>query len=170
MKTIEKKVWPEYFQKIIDGKKNFELRLNDFEIKEGDTLLLKEWNPATKTYTGRELSRTVGYVGGWKIDDLTKFWSREDIESKGIQVIALKEVGNIPRTSESYTNMKKLCKSRENKVWGGVISGIGEYFGVDPVILRVAWVVITIFSGVIPGLVMYFAACFIVPNKPSKLT
>lgn len=48
MQTIEKKVWPEYFQQILDGKKTFELRLHDFEIHEGDTLILKEWDPATR--------------------------------------------------------------------------------------------------------------------------
>jgi len=34
MNTIEKKVWPEYFQHIVDGKKTFELRLNDFKVNE----------------------------------------------------------------------------------------------------------------------------------------
>lgn len=90
MKKVEKKVWPEYFQEILNGKKNFELRLNDFDINEGDILILKEWNPETKDYTGRELEKEVTYVGKWKIDDLTKFWTREDIEEKGIQVISLK--------------------------------------------------------------------------------
>jgi hypothetical protein len=90
MQTIEKKVWPEYFQQILDGKKTFEVRLNDFEVNEGDTLILKEWDPVTKDYTGRNLSRTVGYVGKWKIDDLTKFWPREEIDRQGIQVISLK--------------------------------------------------------------------------------
>ena len=90
MQTIEKKIWPEYFQQVLDGKKTFELRLNDFEINESDTLFLREWNPATRDYTGRELSKTVGYVGRWKIDDLTKFWPREDIDNKGIQIISLK--------------------------------------------------------------------------------
>jgi len=88
---IEKKVWPEYFQQILDGKKTFEVRLNDFEINEGDILVLKEWDPNTKSYTGRELERKVGYVGKWKIDELTKFWPRKDIDDKGIQVISLKE-------------------------------------------------------------------------------
>lgn len=37
MKKIEKKIWPEYFQEILNDKKTFELRLNDFEINEGDT-------------------------------------------------------------------------------------------------------------------------------------
>ena len=90
MKKIEKKIWPEYFQKILDNKKTFEVRLNDFEISEGDRLVLKEWNPETKSYTGRELERTVGYVGKWKIEELTKFWPLEDIMQKGIQVISLK--------------------------------------------------------------------------------
>src|SRR3990167_7449887 len=87
MNKIEKKVWPEYFQQILYGKKTFEIRLNDFEINEGDTLLLKEWDPNTKDYTGRELERQVGYIGKWKIDALTKFWARENIKEKGIKGI-----------------------------------------------------------------------------------
>lgn len=88
---IEKKVWPEYFQQILDNKKTFEVRLNDFEINEGDILLLKEWDPNAKDYTGRELEKKVGYVGKWKIDDLTKFWPREDIDEKGLQIISLRD-------------------------------------------------------------------------------
>ncbi len=88
---IEKKVWPEYFQQILNGKKTFELRLNDFDISEGDTLTLKEWDPETKDYTGRTLEKQVGYVGRWKIYGLTKFWPREDIDEKGLQVISLKD-------------------------------------------------------------------------------
>jgi len=90
MKKVEKKVWPEYFQTILDGKKTFELRLNDFDIVDGDTLLLKEWDPKSKKYTGRELEREVGYVGKWKIEELTKFWPMEDIQEKGLQIISLK--------------------------------------------------------------------------------
>ena len=90
MKKVEKKIWPVYFQKVFDGNKTFELRLNDFDIAEGDTLVLKEWDPETKTYTGRELEKVVGYVGKWKIDDLTKYWPREDIDKNGLQVISLK--------------------------------------------------------------------------------
>ncbi|HNW71456.1 MAG TPA: DUF3850 domain-containing protein [Candidatus Paceibacterota bacterium] len=89
MKKVEKKTWPDLFQKILDGEKTFDLRLNDFDIEEGDILILKEWDPKTKNYTGRELEKKVGFVGKWKIDDLTIFWSREDIEDKGLQVISL---------------------------------------------------------------------------------
>jgi len=88
---IEKKIWPEYFREIQNGKKTFELRLNDFTITENDTLLLKEWDPATKSYTGREIEKKVGYVGKWKISDLAKFWPQEEIDKNGIQIISLKD-------------------------------------------------------------------------------
>lgn len=39
---VVKKVLPEYFQDILDGKKKYELRLYDFEIAVGDTLVLEE--------------------------------------------------------------------------------------------------------------------------------
>ena len=57
MTKIEKKVLPEYFQKILEGKKTFELRLADWDCNEGDTLLLKEWDPKTKDYTGRIIEK-----------------------------------------------------------------------------------------------------------------
>lgn len=88
---ITKKAWPEYFQQIIDGKKTFDLRVNDFNISEGDTLVLNEWDPLTKKYTGRTIEKQVGYVGKWKIDELTEFWPREDIDEKGLQIISLKD-------------------------------------------------------------------------------
>lgn len=88
---IEKKAWPEYFQQIVDGKKTFDLRVNDFDISEGDTLVLNEWDPLTKKYTGRTLEKQVGYVGKWKIDELAEFWPREDIDNHGLQIISLKD-------------------------------------------------------------------------------
>ena len=87
MKTIEKKCWPEYFQAVLEGKKKFELRLNDFEVAEGDTLKLREWDPETKDYTGRELEKKVTYVKDFKVDDL--FGQSEEIMEKGFKVISL---------------------------------------------------------------------------------
>ena len=89
MKIIEKKVWPEYFEKILSGSKTFELRLNDFDVEEGDELFLREYDPKTKEYTGRELRRKAGFVGKWKISDLNIFWSEEEIKQKGLVVISL---------------------------------------------------------------------------------
>ena len=82
---IEKKVLPEYFQKIIDGVKKYELRLDDFECHEGDELILKEWNPTTKELTGRETTKKVTYL--LKTKDI-KFWTKEEIEKYGFQIIS----------------------------------------------------------------------------------
>lgn len=87
MAIIKKKIWPEYFDAVASGKKNYELRLNDFEIHEGDMLVLEEWDPKKKEYTGRSVEKTVTYVGKFKIDEL--FWPEEEIKKKGIQIISL---------------------------------------------------------------------------------
>lgn len=84
---IEKKVWPEYFQKIIDGGKTYELRLADFECNPGDVLILREWDPKTQQYTGRFMEKLVTYVGKTKGQT---FWSEEDVEKYGFQIIAFK--------------------------------------------------------------------------------
>ncbi len=82
---IEKKVWPEYFQRIIDGTKRFELRLADFECRNGDVLVLREWDPKTKGYTGRSIEKNVTYV--FKTKDVN-FWPEDDIEKHGFQIIS----------------------------------------------------------------------------------
>ncbi len=83
----EKKVWPEYFQKIVEGKKTFELRLADFDCNLGDILVLKEWNPQTNKYTGRVIEKEVTYV--LKTKDI-KFWPKKDVEKYGFRVISFK--------------------------------------------------------------------------------
>jgi hypothetical protein len=85
--TIKKKIWPEYYAAVVSGKKKFELRLDDFDIHEGDTLMLEEWDPKTKQYTGRSVEKKVTYVGKFKMDQL--FWPEEEVKEKGIQIISL---------------------------------------------------------------------------------
>lgn len=85
-RIIEKKTWPEMFAKILDGSKNFDLRLADFEVKEGDVLLLKEWDPQTKKYTGREVKKIIRFVLRTK---KLKYWSQEEINNKGFVVMSL---------------------------------------------------------------------------------
>lgn len=60
--THDLKTWPEYFEKVLNGEKKFEVRANDRDFKEGDELRLKEWNPISKVYSGRELFKKVGFV------------------------------------------------------------------------------------------------------------
>ena len=61
--------------------------------------------------------------------------------------------------------MKRLYKSNKNKVFAGIVGGIGEYFDIDPVILRLVWLLVVIFTGVFPGLLAYIFATFVVPKK-----
>jgi len=58
----ELKTWPEYYRATIGRKKLFEIRKNDREYKTGDILLLKEYNPETKKYTGRHTTVKVIYM------------------------------------------------------------------------------------------------------------
>jgi ASC-1-like (ASCH) protein len=92
MSRIEKKLWKEYFDQVASGKKKYELRLNDFDVAEGDTLILREWDKERGEYTGRTLEKQVTRVNRFKLDDLYAFWSKADIEDKGIQIISLDEL------------------------------------------------------------------------------
>ncbi|KKT86239.1 MAG: hypothetical protein UW85_C0005G0029 [Parcubacteria group bacterium GW2011_GWA1_Parcubacteria_45_10] len=87
MAVIKKKAWPELFEAVVSGKKKYDLRLNEFEINEGDTLLLEEWDPKTKTYTGRSVEKKAGHVWKFKLDKL--FWPEEEMKQKGLQIISL---------------------------------------------------------------------------------
>lgn len=63
-----------------------------------------------------------------------------------------------------YT-MKKLYRSEENKISAGILGGIAEYLEMDPVVVRVLFVFITILTGFFPGVIFYIACLFIIPKK-----
>ncbi|MFA5931439.1 MAG: DUF3850 domain-containing protein [archaeon] len=90
MNLIEKKIWPEYFEKVLMGTKNFEVRLADFEIKEGDLILLREWNPKNKNYTGREIKKQVTYITNTK--GMEKIHTKEELEKYGLVIIGMKSL------------------------------------------------------------------------------
>lgn len=58
----ELKIWPEMYDALRSGRKRFELRKDDRNFQEGDTLKLREWKPETEEYTGRSLTASVYYV------------------------------------------------------------------------------------------------------------
>lgn len=59
MKTVRKKILPEYFNAVQEYRKNFELRKDEDMIQVGDELILEEWNGE---YTGNYTWRKVTYV------------------------------------------------------------------------------------------------------------
>ena len=84
MVEIKKKTWPELFNAVLSGKKQFDLRLADMEIKEGDILILEEYDPDKKEYTGRKIEKKVKFVV--KTKDL-RFWSEEETDKYGYVVM-----------------------------------------------------------------------------------
>ncbi len=56
------KIWPQYFEQVIAGKKPWEYRINDRGYETGDTLTMFEYHPTVGGYTGRKVYATVGYM------------------------------------------------------------------------------------------------------------
>jgi phage shock protein C len=63
--------------------------------------------------------------------------------------------------------VKRLYRSRTDRKLLGVCAGLGFYFGVDPVIVRLLWIFGTLVSGLLPGAIVYLAGWFIVPVEPA---
>ena len=62
--------------------------------------------------------------------------------------------------------MRKLYRSQTDKMVAGICGGLAEYFSIDSTIIRLAWLVLVIFTGVFPGVIAYVLALFIVPLPP----
>lgn len=63
-----------------------------------------------------------------------------------------------PNTTET------LFRSRTDRVWGGVLGGIGHYVGIDPQVLRISYVLITLITAGI-GLIGYLLLWWLIPEK-----
>ena len=62
----------------------------------------------------------------------------------------------------------RLVRSRTDRRIAGVCGGLAEYFDVDPTIVRVTWVILSIVAGaVVFGVVAYLIAWFIIPSAPA---
>jgi len=60
--------------------------------------------------------------------------------------------------------VKRLYRSGENKILGGVCGGLGEYFERDPVLIRLLWVLFSLAYGT--GILAYIIAWIIMPKNP----
>lgn len=58
----ELKVWPDCFTAVHEGRKPFDVRLNDRNFQVGDALLLREFEPESEQYTGRTIERWISYL------------------------------------------------------------------------------------------------------------
>lgn len=62
---------------------------------------------------------------------------------------------------------QKLYKISDGKVFCGVCAGLGQYFDIDPVVIRLAWLLFAFLGGA--GLLAYIIAAIIVPKEPSYI-
>lgn len=60
---------------------------------------------------------------------------------------------------------KRLYRSEKNSVFAGICGGLGDYFDIDPVLLRVLWLLVVVFTGFVPGLIVYVIAIYIIPKE-----
>ena len=60
--------------------------------------------------------------------------------------------------------IKRLYRSRKDRILCGVCGGIGEYLGVDPTIVRLLWILFSLAYGA--GILAYILACIVIPEKP----
>ncbi|MEW6243600.1 MAG: PspC domain-containing protein [Bacillota bacterium] len=62
--------------------------------------------------------------------------------------------------------MKKLYRSKHQRMLGGVSGGLAEYFETDIVLVRLAWVVFGVLTGGIGALLAYIVAWILIPEEP----
>ena len=61
---------------------------------------------------------------------------------------------------------KKLYRSTQSKMLAGVCGGVAEYFNTDPSIIRLVYVLLSIFTVAFPGILVYIIAALIIPSDP----
>ncbi len=61
---------------------------------------------------------------------------------------------------------RRLTRSSRHKMIAGVCGGIAEYFELDPTVVRVAYVLISIISVAFPGILAYIILMFVMPPPP----
>ncbi len=84
---IEKKIKKEYFEKVMSGVMNTDMRLADFECKEGDVIVFKEWDSVAQKFTGRSVEKKITSVIK---NARPRPWTEENIEKFGFQTISFK--------------------------------------------------------------------------------
>jgi len=73
------------------------------------------------------------------------------------------------RRSRTRFGPNRIYKDRIHGKLGGVCAGLGDYFGIDPTILRVAAILLSIFGFFFPIFCAYLILCWVLEDKPDYL-
>lgn len=74
---------------------------------------------------------------------------------KKIKVVAMK----------TKKGPKHIFRSKKSRIIAGVCGGLGKYFNIDPTIIRLVWILITLFTGLFIGIIAYIIAWVIMPEE-----
>ena len=86
------------------------------------------------------------------------------VEHFGSEVETL---GNKASRKIKESRQKRLYRSGKNKILGGVCGGLGDYFRIDPVLIRFIWVIAALVWGF--GVLAYIIAWIIIPRNPKHV-
>jgi phage shock protein PspC (stress-responsive transcriptional regulator) len=63
-----------------------------------------------------------------------------------------------------------LQRSQDDRIIAGVCGGVAEWLGWDPTLVRVLFVLVSIFSAAFPGILVYLILWIVMPERPDVLT
>jgi phage shock protein C len=90
------------------------------------------------------------------------------IFGKGLQVLnEPKEEGGGSMNAEPKAGthpLRRLYRSQEHRIVFGICGGLGEYFNLDPVLIRIGWLLLSFFSGG-AGFLIYLVLLFVIPEE-----
>lgn len=69
-------------------------------------------------------------------------------------------------TTQTATKSKKLYLSSSDKKLTGLCGGIADYFETDSSLVRLAWIIFTVITGIVPGIIAYIIAAIVIPKEP----
>lgn len=96
---------------------------------------------------------------GFVLDKNAKFCTK-----CGAEVVQGNEQPRFAHPPQQYQGPKKLYRSRQNRLVGGVAGGMAEYFDMDPTLIRFLWILFTLAGGA--GVLLYLIMLVIVPESP----
>jgi phage shock protein C len=65
-------------------------------------------------------------------------------------------------------NTKRLYRSRTNRMISGVCAGLGDFFSIDPTVVRLIFVIVGIAGWVFPAVLIYLVMAIVIPEEPGR--
>jgi phage shock protein C len=63
----------------------------------------------------------------------------------------------------------RILRSSTDRMIAGVCGGIGQYLGIDSTLIRILYPIVTFFTGIVPGLLLYTIMAFVIPRDDAAV-